>query len=156
MGGEEKMRRKIYVLSIVMLLCISSVVIINDDFNVEATSGDGGEGDIGLNFSYIHDITTSLSEVIYTVYDEESGELAKGRAFGTKGEHYAAKNIIEYEMNKMGLWNVTLENITQFPDDTIDDKLEVLAKGITVNNTAANDTKFIVDCYIDPALNESP
>jgi len=131
------------------------MVLVNKNSVVEAAPGD--EGDIQIDFEYIYNITKRLSFIINDTTIYPPGTLAKGRAFGTDGEHWAAKFIIKDTMeNDIGLWNVTLENITQFPDDTIDDKLEVLAKGITVNNTAANDTKFIVDCYIDPALNESP
>lgn len=106
------MNRKISVLIIVTLLCMSSVIIFDDDVDVDATPGGGGgedNGDIGLNFSYIKEITYLLSNVIKDAYEE--GDLRKGRAFGTDGEIYAAENIIEYEMNKIGLWNVTKEQM---------------------------------------------
>ena len=34
---------------------------------------------------HIYNITKALSNIIFTEYDEENGEMAKGRAFGTKG-----------------------------------------------------------------------
>ena len=39
-----------------------------------------------LDIQYIYDITEALSNIIFTVYDENQ-EIAKGRAYGTKGEH---------------------------------------------------------------------
>ena len=105
------MKRKISVFIIVMILCMSSVVIFNTNIDVKANGGGGEEeGDIGLNFTYIKNITEKLSNVIFDAYSP--GDLRKGRYFGSDGEHYAAINILKDSMeNDIGLTDVTLEQI---------------------------------------------
>jgi len=105
---------KLMVLVVVVLLCLSGMVIINKDLNVEATpEGGGGEdGGVGLDYTYIYNITEELSNVI-SLYP--AGMIPKGRAFGTWGEHYTADKIINKTMNDIGLWNVTLEQIEDMP-----------------------------------------
>ena len=44
-----------------------------------------------LDLQYIYNLTEALSNIIFTEYDEENGEQAKGRVFGSKGEHKAAE-----------------------------------------------------------------
>jgi len=88
-GEGEKMKKKLSILAILMLLC--STMVINNNFNVEASSGNGGKGSFDLDFQFIYNISNNLSNVIYDAYDE--GELQKGRNFGSKGEHYAADYI---------------------------------------------------------------
>lgn len=56
-----------------------------------------------LDLQYIYNITENLSNIIFTEYDEENGEIAKGRAYGTKGEHRAAEILYE-NMTKLGLY----------------------------------------------------
>jgi hypothetical protein len=85
------MRNKIIVIFIVMLLSISGMQLVFDDVNVIADTG-GEEGEY-LDYQLIHSVTDNLSKTIYTSYDEKNGELAKGRAFGTKGEWDAAKYL---------------------------------------------------------------
>ena len=50
---------------------------------------------VSLDFELIKNITENLSNIIITEYDEKNGEIAKGRAFGTKGEHIAAEILYE-------------------------------------------------------------
>ena len=46
-----------------------------------------------LDSRFIYNITAALSNITKKEYDEETGEIAKGRAFGTIGEHKAAEII---------------------------------------------------------------
>jgi hypothetical protein len=86
-----------------------------------------------LDIQFIYNMTQNLSNIIFDLYDEENGEIAKGRFFGTKGEHYAAKIIAE-NMTKFGL-NTTFERIENLPDlPTLAQKLEVLNYKVSYNN----------------------
>jgi len=96
-----------------------------------------------LDIQYIYNITKNLSDIIFTEYDEEHGEIAKGRFFGTKGEHKAAKILYE-NMTKLGLYT-TMEQITNTPEhQTLIHEIEVLDYEIKVNDE-------VVDGYISPA-----
>ena len=39
-----------------------------------------------IDVDYVYNITKRLSNIVFTEYDEENGEIAKGRFFGSKGE----------------------------------------------------------------------
>jgi hypothetical protein len=137
----------------IMLLMTAIIVIVPDDLNVEATPGGGGgdKGGVGLNQSYIHMVTENLSNIVKT--------YPKGRTFGTDGEHYA-RDRIEFWMNDIGLYNVTIEqmkNITSgfdkhAPSIELTEKLEILSLGITINEVNETSTK-VIDCYIQPKWN---
>jgi len=95
-----------------------------------------------LDIQFIYNITENLSNIIFNVYDENNGEIPKGRAFGTKGEHYAAEIIYE-NMTLLGL-NTTLEKLGKRPGNSNDDlisKLEILDYEAKINNK-------LIDCYI--------
>ena len=49
---------------------------------------------------FIYNLTKSLSNIIFNAY--KPGEIAKGRAFGTKGE-YKAASILSENMSKICL-----------------------------------------------------
>ncbi len=124
---------KMTTILICMLMCLSSVLIIPDDLNVKATTGGGTNGkNVGLDYDYIYNTTEDLSYVIFDAYDP--GEIKKGRCFGTKGEHYAAEQIIQPNMTTIGLSNPYLEQINGDIIETIDDKMEVLAVNLTIDN----------------------
>ena len=98
-----------------------------------------------LDNQFIYNITAALSNVIFDAYDEENGEIAKGRAFGTKGEHRAAEIIFE-NMSALGL-QTTMEKLSDRPgikNDFIDSKLEIISYKATLNNQD-------VECYIAPS-----
>ncbi len=98
-----------------------------------------------LDVSYIYNLTARLSNIIFTEYAEESGELAKGRAFGTRGEHKAAEILAE-NMSKFGLIT-NLEQLGPRPgvvDDHIAHKLEVTDYQIKINDQP-------VEGYIAPS-----
>jgi len=87
------MGKEVVVILICMMLVLTAVIIIvPENLKVDATpSGGGEEGEIGLDFQYIKNITEALSRVIFNPAVYEQGELKKGRAFGSDGEHYAAE-----------------------------------------------------------------
>jgi len=97
-----------------------------------------------LDIDYIYNITKALSNIIFTEYDEENGEIAKGRAYGTKGEHKAAEILYE-NMTKLGLYTKKeqLRNLPSCP--TVVHKIEILEYGMTISN-GTNTEK--VDCHI--------
>ncbi len=105
------------------------------------------DNEIEIDVDYIYSIVQNLSYIIFTEYNESAGELAKGRYFGSKGEHKAAEILYE-NMTKLGL-DTTLEqikNTKNHPDlthgyDVLDYKL--ILKNINNEN---NET---VDCWID-------
>ena len=50
------MKQKIFVLVVTLMICLSAIVIIPNDYKVEATGGGGGDGGddgIGLDYDYI-------------------------------------------------------------------------------------------------------
>ena len=95
-----------------------------------------------LDLQYIHNITENLSNIIFTEYNESNGEIAKGRAYGTKGEQNAAEIIYE-NMTALGLYTYK-EQITdtkEYPDLT--HELEILDYSVKIN-------KKKIDSYIAP------
>jgi hypothetical protein len=98
-----------------------------------------------IDVKYIYNITENLSNIIFTEYDEENGEIAKGRAFGSKGEHKAAEILFE-NFTILGL-NAKLEPINERPGRSYDEnayKLEVLDYYIKLDGKK-------IDCYVAPS-----
>ena len=100
-----------------------------------------------LDVQYIYNITRSLSNIIFTEYNESNGEIAKGRAFGTKGEHKAADILFE-NMTKLGLYTYKeqITNTKKYPELT--HELEVVDYNLKINDRK-------VDCYIAPVWYEN-
>jgi len=95
------MKRKIISVLICCLLVATTVIIfVPGKQNVKADTSGENEKIIDLDTNLIYDVTSFLSAIIDDSYDP--GELAKGRAFGTPGEH-DAKNYIWLKMNESGL-----------------------------------------------------
>jgi len=96
-----------------------------------------------LDIPYIYSLTENLSNIIFTEYNESNGELARGRWFGTKGEHKAAQILFE-NMTKLGLYT-TLEQIKNIKNTlrpnlaelTYD--IEIIDFGLKVNNKSVED-----------------
>lgn len=106
-----------------------------------------------LDVNYIYNITKALSDVIFTEYDEENGELAKGRFFGTKGEWRAAE-IIFNNMTEIGLYT-TIEQIKNTPlHPKLTHLIQVLNYGLKVNNKTIKTSEFhIAPSNIGPRNN---
>jgi hypothetical protein len=94
-----------------------------------------------LDVQYIYNITRALSNITFTEYDEEHGEIAMGRAFGTKGEHKAAEILLE-NMSKLGLWTYKERIKPKFPFYDLTTKIEILDCDVKINNVS------IKDCYV--------
>ena len=104
-----------------------------------------------LDANYIYNISKALSDIIFTEYNESAGELAKGRFFGTKGEHKAAEILYE-NMTKLGLYTKKeqIKNIEKklYPKlSKLTHKIEILEYGLKINN------ETIVDFHIVPSKN---
>jgi len=135
------------------------MTFIYKDTIVEANPG--GEDDIGLDYSYIYNITEKLSDVIYDAPPDHG--MQKGREFGTTGEHYAAKDIIKPEMISLGLYNPGLdppyleqmENIISkwINYDNLTTRLDTLLQGLTINESGTPTP--VIDYYISPRWNQT-
>lgn len=91
-------RSKLSVILIIIMLMMTVYTFYPKDILVEASSFAGDDIiDIDLDLQFIYNVTQNLSNVVFDAYDD--GELQKSRAFGTKGEHYAA----EYLYNVMNV-----------------------------------------------------
>jgi len=95
-----------------------------------------------LDVQYIYNLTENLSNIIFTEYNESNGEIAKGRAYGTKGEQKAAEIIYE-NMTTLGLYTYTepITGTTMYPDLT--QELEITELSVKINDKK-------VDAYITP------
>ncbi len=100
------MKKKLSVVILTMILIASTVLVVNDDINVEATSGDG-EGaneNIMLDVDYIWGRTEQLANVIYRY---PQGMIPRGRGFGTLGaNNYTVFDILIPELQSMNLSGV--------------------------------------------------
>jgi len=87
-----------------------------------------------LNYSFIRNMTENLS---YTIKKYPDGMMPKGRAFGTWGEHYAARLIFE-NMTEMGLHptNETIHRLPNLPEK-ITSKIDILEKNFTIDGRDA-------------------
>lgn len=109
------MRKKISVLVVMLLICLSSFLIISTELKVEASGEGGGDsGGIGLDKGFVWMITENLSHVVYDAYDP--GDIRKGRAWATKGEDYTIEHILFKYMNGTAEddW-CNLSNVTKLP-----------------------------------------
>jgi len=106
-----------------------------------------------LDIKYIKSIAENLSNIVFTEYNESAGELAKGRFFGTKGEHRAAEILFE-NMSKLGLWTKKekIENTPSFPELT--HFIQTHDYGLKVNNVTIKPWEFhIVPSKLGPRDN---
>lgn len=98
----------------------------------------------GINMTYVRNITERLSNVIFNpaVYNQsDPTDLKKGRAFGSKGEQFAAEWIIKFEMEKIfGADNVTKQPILATPEHAaLNSTIDILSFGLEINGTRIND-----------------
>jgi len=148
------MNNKIIVIIICFMLITTSFLISSEIPSVRADPGEGEE-DILIDESFIRTITENVSIIIKISYDEENGELAKGREFGSKGEHYAAE-YLNFTFNTILNIPAYMERIDdesfwyslEYKGET-DEKLNITAEKILLNG----DTP--IDGYITPRWNDS-
>lgn len=127
---------------------IVEVNFVNDDSEYKNISSMIDEGVLDLQF--IYNITENLSNIIFTEYNKSAGELARGRAFGTKGEHKAAEMLLE-NMSKLGLYTKKeqIKNINKLLNpglSKLTHQIEMLDYGLKINN------ETIVDFHITPSV----
>jgi len=137
---------------VVLLFGTGFLPIINGDaerieYDSEFKVNDFTPEESFLDVQYIYNITKALSDIIFTEYDEENGELAKGRAFGTKGEHKAAEILYE-NMTKLGLYTIKdqMKNNEKYPETT--HEVEVMNYFVKINDKT-------IDSYIAPVWIET-
>jgi len=142
------MRRKIIVLIIIMLLSVPNYSVVNLNSSVVAEIVPGNTDEI--NASYVHSIAENLSN-IYLRYNPD--ELMRGRYFGSKGEQYAAKEILSKQMQWMHLYNPGLRPEYLEPIQNCSSSnaslLEILSESMSVRNTSTNITTN-VDFFLSP------
>ena len=111
------MKNKLYVIFLTLLMCLTVIVIVPEDLEVEAGSGGTGEEDgIGLDYDFMWNVTENLSRVVHDVYPQGEDVIRKGRAFGTDGDRWTAnytRDILE---------DLDLENVDKIPIGPIQSK----------------------------------
>ena len=126
------MRKKIICMVCCMLLIGGALFIFPTEDLVKA---DIIEEDTGIDESYIHYITQELSEVIENA--DYEGDIKKGRAYGTPGEHYAADSVLISQMRDVLELEDIADNFKEYIDDDphhrIDDKIFINERRILIN-----------------------
>lgn len=147
------MRRKLIVILIAIILGFP-IVNLGDLHIAKAEQHYLPEVNQDINVSYVHNIAQKLSNDTQWYLPNE---LFKGRAFGSKGERYAAEYILAHEMSYIRLYSHSLiqpyreriGNISHPGDNTYE--LEVLKKSMTITNISSNPPNTSnVDCFISP------
>ena len=94
------MRKRKFVLFVTLLFVLNAILLIVPEDRI--VKADTPSPILEIDYDYIYNVTENLSNIIFTSYDEENGELAKGRFFGTKGEWDAANYLAdEMEYNSI-------------------------------------------------------
>lgn len=98
---------------------------------------------VSLDYGLIRNITENLSNIIFTEYNETNGEIAKGRAFGSKGEQRAAEILYE------NFTNFGFDPDRKYIDEEavgvfLDRKIDILNYKLTIyhNSSKKNCTVF--------------
>jgi hypothetical protein len=133
-------------LFIILLLGLAACLPgANGAVKENAPLGSTRTASITIDVPFIYNITKALSYIVFTSYDEAHGEIAKGRAFGTVGEHKAAEILFD-NMTLLGL-HPQLEKMEQrpgVPNDDLITQLEVQSYQVKLNGR-------ILDCFIYPS-----
>ena len=137
-------------LSIVVLLIILLSIIIYIPISKSSITVEKNEFEYLYNqfdVDYVFNITEALSNIVFTEYNDS--EIARGRDFGTKGEHKAAE-ILSENMSKLGLWtwNESITNLPNLPDFA--STVWTNEYKIVVKNITSGESK-VVDGFIFPA-----
>jgi hypothetical protein len=94
-----------------------------------------------LDVNYVYNITKALSDIVFTDYGP--GEIAKGREFGTKGEHHAA-DILRDNMTLLGLL-ATKDRLHDIAHLNIIGRNNITDYDCTLHHQGISES---VDCYI--------
>ena len=150
---KDIVKKGIVIWIIILFIGLSLVPSISGNNDLGDKQFNSIDNEIELDINYIYSIVENLSYIIFTEYNESAGEIAKGRAFGTKGEHKAAEILYE-NMTKLGLITTMeqINNTLKYPDlihayDDLDYKL------ILKNNEYAETVdSWISAIKLDPPL----
>ena len=94
-----------------------------------------------LDVGFIYNITAALSSIVFTAYGP--GEIAKGRQFGSKGEHIAADILLE-NMTELGLI-ATKDQLRDLPGEHLTELMNITDYGLTLHHGSESEA---VDCYV--------
>ncbi len=131
------------VFPIVVFLCFGTIAprISAEKENTDSVNFNGYSFD-QLDLHYVYNITERLSNIIFTEYNESNGEIAKGRAFGTKGEQKAGEIILE-NMTTLGLYTYTEQITATSSYPRLTHEMEVNEVSLRINGKK-------IDAYITP------
>ena len=132
------MRDKIIgILIVLMLVLVTITMIMPRNLEVKANPVGGRNGDdIGLDYNFMWNITTELSNVVHKY---PPGMIPMGRAFATWGDNYTAQHILKpYMENECNLSDVGLLPLGPVKDKKYRDwyytsKLEVNGCQLIIN-----------------------
>jgi hypothetical protein len=142
--------KKISVLLVVSMLVMTSIIIVMNNHDVQATQEPRNDP---FDYQLIHDVTQYLSWRINQSYN--TSELAKGRYFGSKGEHDAAQ-FIATKMGDIGLANpgyISEKPYFQQIGDSFNTNLEINSENLTIHH--GNETTYLKDFYTTTAKNDA-
>lgn len=137
--------KKISVLLVVSMLVLTSIIIVTNNHDVRATQEPENDP---FDYQLIHNVTQYLSWRINQSYD--TSELAKGRFFGSKGEHDAA-NHLAMEMYELHLYDPpdiylnSGKSYRQLIVDGYNTNLEINYRNLTIHH--GNETTYLKDFY---------
>ena len=108
------MENKIIRIVVFTLLIATVFIIVPNSFETKASSGD--DLSIGLDYEYLMDITTNLSNVIHNESVYPPGSIPKGRDFGSAGDQWTANYLWNEMYYTLGLDNTDEVQITNDPN----------------------------------------
>lgn len=136
---------KNFLVSCIVLLFVGTGIlpgVVGEGKDTGSYYGEQTNGSVSdngtLDVQYIYNMTRALSNIVFTEYDEEHGEIVMGRSFGTKGEHKAAEILLE-NMSKLGLWAYKERIKPIFPLYDLTTKIEILDYDVKINNVSIKD-----------------
>lgn len=133
-----------------LLICLSSITILPDNFKVKADSEEfglgGAGGAVGLDYVFMYDALEELSEIILDSEHGKDYNIFKGRVFGAKGEQYAADLIEDWLYENTDNLNVSKIVKERIGDENysifdlmrnVNNKMEVLGYGLSFRNATS-------------------
>lgn len=150
---RQYMRRKKLIVILLAIMLGFPIIAIGEYYTTTAEQNPPPEENQLIDLNLVHSVAENLSNVINNPIVYLPSELAKGRAFGSKGENYAAEQILKIRMqdigldNPPGLYSPYLEQIG-IPYNS---SLTALNKSMTITNISSNPPNVSpVDCFISP------
>jgi len=133
-------------IAVAIIPSINASLIKGSSYDKENKNFNALEKDSDLDLEYIYNLTENLSNIIFTEYNESAGEIAKGRAFGSKGEHKAAE-ILYGNMTKLGL-DTKYEKINNTKEKPfLTTKIDKKEIGLSIYNKTSHNLHNVTDFY---------